>query len=79
MAQVITVEALEATINRIRHENPPVGGRLSPELRILAEIYGRMIYERAREVDLDRLPENIRPAALQLLDRESALSSTRGR
>lgn len=66
MAQIITLEELEATINRVRLEKPPVGGRLSPELRVLAEIYGNVIYERAREVDLDQLPEKIRPAALQL-------------
>lgn len=72
MAQIITVEALEATINRIRHEKPPVGGRLSPELRVLAEIYGNMIYDRAREVDLDQLPEKIQPAALQLLGKVQA-------
>lgn len=66
MAKIITLEELEATINRVRLEKPPVGGRLSPELRVLAEIYGNVIYERAREVDLDQLPEKIRPAALQL-------------
>jgi len=66
VAKIITLEELEATINRVRLEKPPVGGRLSPELRVLAEIYGNVIYERAREVDLDQLPEKIRPAALQL-------------
>ena len=78
MAHIITIEELEATINRIRLEKPPVDGRLSPELRVLAEIYGNMIYERAREVDLDQLPEKIKPAALQLLGREQELQSAAG-
>lgn len=75
MAQLISVEELEATINRIRLEKPPVDGCLSPELRVLAEIYGNMIYERAREVDLDQLPERIKPAALLLLGREQQQSA----
>lgn len=69
MAQLISVEEVEATINRVRREKPPINGRLSPELCVLAEIYGNMIYARARSVDLDQLAENIRPAAVQLLGR----------
>jgi len=78
VAQIISVEELEATINRIRHEKPAVGGRLSPELRVLAEIYGNMIYEQARQVDLDQLPEKIRPAALQLLGKAQELLPAAG-
>lgn len=78
MAQIITVEELEATINRIRLEKPPVGGRLSPGLRVLAEIYGNMIYERAHEVDLNQLPEKIKTAALQLLGTAQELQSAAG-
>lgn len=78
MAQIFTLEALKATINQIRHEEPPVGGRFSPQPRVLAENYGRMVFARAREVDLDRLPENFRPTALQSLVNDSAVHSATG-
>lgn len=67
MAQLISIEELEATINRVLRSAPPVNGRLSPELCILAEIYGNMIYARARSVDLDQLAEDVRPLAVKLL------------
>lgn len=67
MVQLVSVQEVEATINRVRREKPPINGRLSPELNVLAEIYGNMIYARAQSVDLDQLAENIRPAAIQLL------------
>ncbi len=67
MAQLISIEKLEATINSLRHVVPPIDGVLSQELRILAEIYGNMIYMRARYIDLDKLPDNVRPMAAALL------------
>lgn len=76
MTQLISVEELEATINRVRREMPPVNGGLSPELCVLVEIYGNMIYARERSVDLDQLAENIRPMAVKLLARPSLDSAT---
>lgn len=67
MAQLISIEELEATINRALRAAPPVNGRLSPELCILAEIYGNMIYARARSVDLEQLADDIKPLAGKLL------------
>lgn len=75
MAQLISVEEVEATINRVRGEKPPINGRLSPELCVLAEIYGNMIYARVRSVDLDQLADHVRPAAFQLLRRSGMESS----
>lgn len=68
MAQLISIERLEATINSLRHLLPPVNGVLSKELRLLAEIYGNMIYMRSRSIDLDQLPDNVRPMAVTLLE-----------
>ena len=78
MTQLILVEELEATINRIRREKPPVNGGLSPELCLLAEIYGNMIYARERSVDLDQLAENVRPMAVRLLGSPGPGSSIDG-
>ena len=67
MAQPITIEELEAIINRIRIVAPPIDGELSPELRILAEIYSNMISDHIQLIDLDPLAEQIRPVAITLL------------
>ena len=67
MAQLIAIEQLEAIINRVRLLAPPVDGVLSPELRILAEIYANMIADRTQLIDLELLAEQIRPVALTLL------------
>ncbi|MBZ2207183.1 DUF3717 domain-containing protein [Massilia soli] len=67
MAQLIAIEQLEAIINRVRLLAPPVDGVLSPELRILAEIYGNMIADPTQLLDLELLAEQIRPVALTLL------------
>lgn len=67
MAQPITIEALEAIINRIRIVAPAVEGELSPELRILAERYSNMISDNIQLMDLDPLAVHIRPVAITLL------------
>ena len=78
VAQIFTLKALKATINQIRHEEPPVSGRFSPQPRVLAENYRRMVFARTGEVDLDRLPENFRPTSLQSLVKDSANPSATG-
>lgn len=67
MTLFVSIEDLEATINQLRRAAPPVNGVLSPDLRVLAEIYGSMIYEHARSIDLGQLGESIRPRAIELL------------
>jgi len=80
MALFISIEELEATINHVRRVAPPVDGVLSPDLRTLAEVYGTMIYARAKSVDLDLLAEDIRPTAIRCLKltRSSKLSTKPG-
>jgi len=65
MARVISIEELEKVINQVRRTAPPVDGVLSPALRIFAEIYGVMIYDRARLVDIDGLAEDARCEVLR--------------
>ena len=49
---------------------PPVDGVLSPELRILAEIYSDIISDRTQLVDLDQLADDRRLlAARNAVDR----------
>jgi hypothetical protein len=65
MALFISIEKLEATINHVRRVAPPVDGVLSQDLCTLAEVYGTMIYARAKSVDLDLLAEDIRLTAIR--------------
>ncbi|WP_442920683.1 DUF3717 domain-containing protein [Massilia sp. DD77] len=67
MVFLISIQELEATINRIRNTAPPIDGVLSPELRVLAEIYGTMIYEHSLSIDLDQLSESTKLMVLYCL------------
>jgi len=53
----IHVTDIEAAINHWRARAPsPDGVSLAPELAALSEVYGRMAFERAHEVDERRMP-----------------------
>lgn len=67
MAMLISIEELEGTINKVRRLAPPVCGILSPDLRILAEIYGVVIFNRSKWVDLDQLDESTKLTAVKCL------------
>lgn len=67
MAELISIEELEATINKVRRLAPPIDGVLSPDLRTLAEIYGAMIFRRWKLVDLDQLDKSTRLTAAKCL------------
>lgn len=43
-ADLITIQQLEAAINRCTHANPANGVAISSEARILADIYGTLIF-----------------------------------
>lgn len=60
MSNIITITELEAVINRVREAAPPVNYILSPDLRALAEVYGRMIGEHAASIDLEKEPDALR-------------------
>lgn len=68
LAHLISIAELEAKINQIRVIAPPINGVLSTELRIMAEIYGNMIYTKAQSVDLHQLAINTQPAVFKLLE-----------
>ncbi len=62
MAEVMSIEELEATINTVCRHAPSVNGRLSPALCIFAELYGTMIYYRMRSIDIAQLTEETQVA-----------------
>ncbi|MBZ2207186.1 DUF3717 domain-containing protein [Massilia soli] len=67
MPNIITITQLETVINRVREVAPPVNYILSPDLRALAEVYGRMIGEHAESIDLDHEPAALRHVVLKWL------------
>ena len=67
MPNIITITQLENVINRVREAAPPVNYILSPDLRALAEVYGRMIGEHAESIDLEKEPDALRRVFLKWL------------
>jgi hypothetical protein len=68
MKSTITISELEEAINRSRRMQPVRSGVLPPDLRIMAEFYGRMIYERRLSVDLEQHPTHVREVVYRWLD-----------
>lgn len=68
MSTLVSITQLESAINRLREKNaPPVNYILSPNLRAMAEVYGRMICEHAESIDLDKEPDALRQVVLKWL------------
>ena len=54
---VIHITDIEAAINHWRERKPSEDGySLSPELRMLAEVYGRLVYAHATDIEEAALP-----------------------
>lgn len=51
----VTIMELEAAINRCAKARPPINYVLGPDLRVLAVVYGDMIYRRLRTLQLATL------------------------
>ena len=51
----LTITELEAAINRCARASPPMNYVLGPDLRVLAAVYGDMIYRRLRTLELASL------------------------
>ena len=65
MPSAIHISDIEAAINHWRARAPsPDGVALAPELVALAEVYGRMVFMRADEVDEEQLAPLARAAWL---------------
>jgi hypothetical protein len=67
MACLVTIVQLEAAINRAMQQHPALDYVLSPEVDALAEIYGRMIYQKKALADLDQVPALISAAVIRWL------------
>ncbi|MBZ2206549.1 DUF3717 domain-containing protein [Massilia soli] len=57
---VITIVQLESAINRARDQHPPIDCVLHWSVKMLAEVYSQMIYQKASTLELDNLPNSIR-------------------
>ncbi len=75
MALVITITELERAINRARRHEPVAHGALTPDLRAMAELYGRMIFVHANTVDLELQAGHFKEAVSRWLQAESAIES----
>jgi len=65
----IHITDIEAAINHWRERAPSQDGySLGPELRALAEVYGRMVYARASEWDEAALPDDAHAAWMAWYD-----------
>jgi hypothetical protein len=67
MSLVITIAQLEDAINRARKQQPALDNVLQPDVNALAEIYGRMLYQKTDLADLDRVPARVRQAVINWL------------
>jgi|OpeIllAssembly_1097287.scaffolds.fasta_scaffold2335489_1 hypothetical protein len=65
----LPISQLEAAINRARTAQPASGAEsaLARDVALLAAVYGRLIYERAESVDLERLGADEQLALLRWL------------
>ncbi len=52
----LKIAELEAAINRCKHAEPFTNGVLSPDVRLMATLYGEMIFHHLECVALDGLP-----------------------
>jgi len=62
MAAMVTMMELEAGINRLLRAQPVVAGELAAAVRVLAELYGQMIYRRQALLALAELTPELRAA-----------------
>lgn len=67
MPRIVTITQLETAINRLREIAPPVNYVLSPDLRVMAEIYGRMIFAHAELIDVEQQLDAFRQVVLKWL------------
>lgn len=65
MAFFIDIEQLELAINRLKKAQPVADYILPPDLRLMAEVYGAMIYSRQTHIDVEAQPADKRRVLLQ--------------
>lgn len=56
----MSIVSLEQAINQCKRVHPPVDYVLSPELRMLATLWGDMIYRHIETIELDALPAELK-------------------
>lgn len=71
MAFIIDIEQLELAINRLKTAQPVADYILPPDLRLMAEVYGAMIYSRQTHIDVEAQPSDKRRVLLQWISASS--------
>lgn len=56
----MAIVSLEQAINQCKRMHPPVDGVLPPELRMLATLWGDMIYRHIETIELEALPPELK-------------------
>ncbi|TCV82710.1 DUF3717 domain-containing protein [Sulfurirhabdus autotrophica] len=51
----MTIQQVEAALNRCSAMHPPINHQIQKEPRLLCDVWGQMIYEQAKTIDLDEL------------------------
>jgi len=64
---VITIVQLESALNRAQELHPSIDHALHSSVMAMAEVYGRMIYEKMTMADLDTTPTPIRDEVMRWL------------
>lgn len=67
MSCLISIVQLESAINSACQEQPAIHYALQPDVRAMAEIYGRMIYQKVHIADLDLVPARLSQAVVRWL------------
>lgn len=71
MPFIIDIEQLERAINHLKKSQPVVDNILPPDLRLMAEVYGTMIYFLQKHLDLEAQPADKRRVLLQWISASS--------
>jgi hypothetical protein len=74
-SSTVHLDELEAAINRCRHECLTDNQILPPNLRMLAEVYGTMLYERAHSMDLRRFSPDVQTTVRTWLEKTASTIS----
>jgi hypothetical protein len=67
--QPLPISLLEQAINRARADRPASGAAsaLSPDVALLAGVYGRLIHQRADAIDIEQLSDDEQVVLLRWL------------
>jgi hypothetical protein len=68
MTYIVRIDQIEQAINVCKQSHPPSDLSLPADVRMMATVYGQMIYEHARTVDIDILAGDVASLFLRWLE-----------